>query len=209
MLHTPDVAGNYPTHMHVLQVLSKPVLDLAEVEKCIKSDPAMCYRLLRYLNSPFFYLKAEVRSVLHALALLGEAKVRKWLLLACAVETASREPELVNAALIRARFAELLGPAAKLSSSALFLLGLLSLMDAIMEVPMELILEKVALPGDVRGALLGNANPLRQCHELVLAYEAGDWAACEERRKKLHVPEASLQAAYLGAVKWTRELFAV
>ena len=209
VLSTPTVPQIDPKHLRVLRALSRPQLNFIELEQLIKTDPALCYRLLRYLNSPAFYLQTEIRSILHALVLLGEAEVRKWLLLVCAIEAAgARKPELVNAALVRARFAELLGVPANLSESALFLVGLLSLMDAMLDTPREALLAQVALPADVRAALLGEANRLRQCHDVVVAYESADWATCDEKRKRLHIPEAVLRSAYLDAVKWAKVLAA-
>jgi c-di-GMP-related signal transduction protein len=69
----------------MLRTLGSPQLNLLEVESIIKSDPALCHRQLRFLNSPAFYLQAEIRSVLQALALLGEIEIRKWMLLVCAL----------------------------------------------------------------------------------------------------------------------------
>jgi EAL and modified HD-GYP domain-containing signal transduction protein len=205
ILSTPQVSGLDPKHLPILRVLGTPSLDLIQVEKLIKSDPALCYRLLRYLNSPAFYLQTEIKSILHALALLGEAEVRKWLLLVCAVLGAgAKKPELVTASLVRARFAELLGPYVGLAGSSLFILGLLSLMDAIMDVSLESVLKQVAVPPEVRGALLGEENGFRRCLNLVLAYEAADWTKCDELRKKCRIPAALLSGAYLDAVSWTK-----
>jgi EAL and modified HD-GYP domain-containing signal transduction protein len=205
ILSTPQVSGLDPKHLPILRVLGTPSLDLIQVEKLIKSDPALCYRLLRYLNSPAFYLQTEIKSILHALAMLGDAEVRKWLLLVCAVLGAgAKKPELVTAALVRARFAELLGPYVRLAGSSLFILGLLSLMDAIMDAPLESVLKQVAVPPEVRSALLGEENPFRRCLNLVLAYEAADWTKCDELRKKCHIPAALLSGTYLNAVSWTK-----
>ena len=205
VLSAPEVSGLDPKYLPLMRILGRPTLDLIQVEELIKSDPALCYRFFRYLNSPSFYLQNEMRSILHALVLLGEAEVRKWLLVVCAVLGAGeKKAEVVTAALVRARFGELLGPHVKLTSSSLFILGMFSLMDAIMDLPLESILEQVAISPDIHAALLGEDNRFRQCQDLILAYEAADWARCDALRKQCRVPAAVLSGAYLDAVSWTK-----
>jgi c-di-GMP-related signal transduction protein len=191
----------------VFTVLGRKELDLLEVEKFIKSEPALCYRLLTYLNSPAFYLQTEIRSILQALTLLGEKELRKWLLLVCTVIAgSSKNSELVTSALIRARFAELLAPYASLPGASLFIVSLLSLMDAILETPLQVLLNHIAIPDDIHDALLGVPNDLRRCHDLVVAYESGDWTTCESLRRELRIHEAHLRRAYLDAVQWARQI---
>lgn len=192
--------------MRILKALGSE-LNFVEVEQLVKSDPSLCYRLLRYLNSPAFYLQSEIRSILHALALLGEQEVRKWLLLVCAVEIAEfKAPELLQTALVRARFGELLAPLVGVSRSAMFLFGLMSLMDAILDVPSQTITEQIALPSEVKAALLGQPSPLHRCHDLVLAYESADWESCLALRKECQIPTAQLKHSYFGAIDWAKRI---
>jgi c-di-GMP-related signal transduction protein len=207
LLSTRRVPAAHPRHLELLKALSKPALDLRELECLIKSDPALCYRLLHYLNSPLFYLRSEIRSILHGLVLLGETELRKWLLLVCAVTASdSSNPELINAALVRARFAELLAPHTGLSAPTLFVLGLLSLMDVILEKPRHVMLQEIAVPSEARAALLGTRNAYACCHELTLAYEAADWPRCDQLRRKLKITAQALRSAYLEAVRWAGQI---
>jgi c-di-GMP-related signal transduction protein len=188
--------------------LASPELNLLEVENIIKSDPALCYRLLRFLNSSAFYRQDEIRSVLHALALLGEIEIRKWMLLVCALGAGggAKKKHLLETALIRARFAESLAPKMGLSSSSLFILGILSLMPAILDVSVETLMELVAVSTDLRAALIGTPNPLRTGFDLVLSYEAADWSRCEELRTKWQIPAPFLSGTYVEAIQWSRQL---
>jgi EAL and modified HD-GYP domain-containing signal transduction protein len=208
ILSTSSIDGLDANHVRILRTLASPQLNLLEVESIIKSDPALCYRLLRFLNSPAFYLQDEIRSVLHALELLGEVEIRKWMLLVCALgagAAASKKP-LLEMALIRARFAESLAPKMGLSSSELFLLGILSLMHAILDLSVESLVELVAVSRDIRAALLGTSNTLRNGFDLVLAYEAADWNSCEEIRNKWQIPARFISDSYLEAIHWARQL---
>jgi c-di-GMP-related signal transduction protein len=196
------------TQLRMQQALASPRLDVIEVEQLIKSEPALCYRLLRYLKSPAFYLQTEVKSILHVLALLGETELRKWLSLTSSVVSASGQPNpgLIAAALARARFAELLAPYASQPSAALFLTSLFSKMETVVNRPLRVVLEEVVLPESVYAALSGEANPLRQCHNLVVAYEGPDWRTCDALRKQFRIPEAELHASYREALAWASRL---
>lgn len=207
ILSTANVECFEANQLRMLAVLGKPQLDLVEVENVIKSDPALSYRLLRFLNSPAFYLQCEIRSILHALTLLGEDEARKWLLLTSAVlSLQSTSPHLLTLVLVRARFAELLAPHTRLSGSSLFIIGLLSLMDAILNIPKTLIADKVAVSDDIRAALKGVPNPLGQCLELVVSFENADWNRCEQLRETWQIPARVLSQSYLQAVKWAKQV---
>jgi len=119
-------------------------MNLREVSERIKAEASLSCRLLRYLKSPAFPLVTEVHSIPHALSLLGERGVRKWVSLVAVACMGDEKPaELVALPLIRARFSELLSPHADLKdpSNDLFLLGLLSAMEAILDMRMEQILK--------------------------------------------------------------------
>jgi c-di-GMP-related signal transduction protein len=206
VLSTPSVSSVNSQQIQILRLLGSPVLDFPEVEKLIRSDPALCFRLLRYLNSAAFGFRGEIRSILQALTLLGESELRKWLLIVSTISAGRKQPELVRLALIRARFLELLGPAVGISKSLLFLLGLLSLMDAILELPLSSITEKLAVPATVRSALLGEPSRLRDCFDLALTYENADWESCRDISAKCAVPPGSLSQYYGEALAWAGNL---
>lgn len=208
ILSTSSVDALDANHLRILQTLASPQLNLLEVESIIKSDPALCYRLLRFLNSSAFYLQDEIHSVLHALALLGEIEIRKWMLLVCALGAggAAKKRHLLETALIRARFAESLAPRMGLSNSSMFILGVLSLMPAILDLSIETFVELVAVAADLRAALIGTTNPLRTGFDLVLSYEAADWNRCEELRAKWQISSRFLSDSYIEAIQWARQL---
>ncbi len=204
MLTTEKVPVLMDTHLRIQRALSSPALDLIAIEHLIKSEPALCYRLLRYLESPGFYLQTEIMSILHALALLGEHELRKWLMLMASVVAASGEPnpEPIARALELARFAELLAPFVALPPSSLYLTGLFGQMDRIVNRPLAAIVDEVVLPQDVRAALGGEATPLRQCQELVAAYERGDWRKSDALRRRFQIPEIEMRAMRREAAVW-------
>ena len=134
MINTRDLPANRMNYLRMLQEVSRPDLNLQALEKLIKSEASVCYRLLRYLNSAIFGFKSQIHSVRHALSILGERDVRRWVRLVAAVGAGQDKPsDLVLSALVRAKFGELLAPRVPHGESNLFLMGLLSLIDAMLE----------------------------------------------------------------------------
>ena len=159
---THAVPGNQLNYIKMLQVVSKPELEPREIENAIKGEASLCYRLLRYMNSANFGFANEIHSVRHALSMLGEREVRRWVRLVVTLAAGqNKSSDLVLSALVRGRFCELLSPKIKHGESDLFLLGLLSLMDSILDLPMTDVLEKVPLDQETKNVLLGEESYLR------------------------------------------------
>ena len=164
---THAVPGNQLNYIKMLQVVSKPELEPREIENAIKGEASLCYRLLRYMNSANFGFANEIHSVRHALSMLGEREVRRWVRLVVTLAAGqNKSSDLVLSALVRGRFCELLSPKVKHGESDLFLLGLLSLMDSILDLPMTDVLEKVPLDQETKNVLLGEESYLRPLYRL-------------------------------------------
>ena len=209
VLSARDVPANRLTYLRLLQTVSEAALDVEELDRLIKSEPAVCYRLLRYMNSPAFGLRSKIHSVRHALTMLGDREMRRWVRLVCMVAAAQDSPsDLLLAALVRARFCELLSSRVPHADSDLFLLGLLSLLDAMMGVPMSSLLSHIALDQDSKAVLLGEASPLRPVFDLMLAHESGQWYTIVGLASSLHLDPEDSAAAYWQAQQWARALSA-
>ena len=209
ILNTRDMPANQVNYIRMLQEVSRPELDVPQIEKLIKAEASVCYRLLRYLNSAMFGLKNEIHSVRHALSMLGERDVRRWVRLVAAVGAGqNKTSDLVLAALVRGRFGELLAPRVQHGESDLFLLGLLSLIDAMLDMPMESVLEKIPLDHETKAVLLGQASPLRPVFQLMLAHESGEWEATAALSRSLHLDPEEAASFYWKAQQWAREVSA-
>lgn len=212
-LHTRQIPANHATFLR-LQAISKPQLDFAEIEDLIKHEPSLCYRLLRYLNSPLLGLASPVQSVRHALNLLGERESVRWIRMATTVVIGQERPsDLVLSSLVRARFCELLAPKVKHGQADLFLLGMLSLMDAILELPIGIVVEQLSLDGDIKAQLVsgktGAKTPLSPIYDLMVAREAGDWSAVTSLGKQLNLSLYFMAETYNAAMKWGHEMISV
>jgi EAL and modified HD-GYP domain-containing signal transduction protein len=171
----------------------------------LKQEPSISYRLLRYLNSPLFGFALEVKSIRHAMAVLGEREMRRWIRLVVTVGAAEQKcSELVLMGLARARFCELLSNRLQ-SNSDLFLMGLLSIMDAILEVSMDVLLEQLPVERETKAALLGQNSSLRPLYQLMLAQESGEWSQSSALAKQLHLPDEEVASTWWQALQWAQE----
>jgi c-di-GMP-related signal transduction protein len=204
-----EIPANRLNYLRMLTAVSQRQLDVREIENLVKSEAALCYRLLRYLNSAAFGLSAEIRSVQHALAILGEREVRRWIRLVATLGAGQgKTSDLVLAALVRARFCELLSPKIAHGDSDLFLVGMLSLMDSMLEIPMHQVLNNVPIDQESKAVLLGGGSHLRPFYQLMLAQESGEWKAVGDLTRQLHLTEGDVAAAHVQAMEWARQVTA-
>jgi len=191
----------------MLAAVSKDELDLKELEQIIKTEASVLYRLLRYLNSPLFGMRNEIHSIRHALAILGERETRRWIRLVTLVSAGQQKSsDLVLSALVRARFCELVATKIPRTQSDLFLVGMVSMMDAILEIPMDEILEKIALDKETKCVLSGRGGRLQPVYDLMLAQEAGKWQAAKQSADQLRIHESEAGELWWQAMQWGRQV---
>lgn len=201
--------------LRLLSLVSQPELDLVELEQLVSAEVAICYKLLHYMNSALFGFRSEIRSIRHAFALLGHNEVRKIVSLAAAISLAEdKPPELISTALLRARCCEQVSshvnPALPKSTGSLpFMVGMFSVIDAMLGRPMDEVLRQVALPPAAKDALLGRQNRLRDIYEVAFAYEMGNWGALNWYASKLGVDETMMPVLYLDSLDWSKAVFEV
>lgn len=200
-----EVPANQLHYLRLMEMVCRAELDLGELEKRIKQETAISYRLLRYLNSPLFGFSLEIKSIRHAMAILGERELRRWIRLVVAVSAAEQTcSELVLAGLARGRFCELLSAQVK-TESDLFLMGLLSVMDAILEIQMDVLLAELPVDKETKAALLGQPGELRSLYQLMLAQESGEWTQASSLSQKLHLSDDEVADHWWEALQWAQQ----
>jgi c-di-GMP-related signal transduction protein len=207
VMRRKDVAGNQAQYLRLLRELQQPEISFDDVDRIVRQDLALTYRLLKYINSSFFSLRSEIRSVRHALTLLGQKDVRRWATLAALSAAAEGKPaELVETGLMRARYCESLRPllAERIPADELFLLGLFSILDACVDAPLEDALKEVAVPSRVKAALMGMPSELRTVLDTVLAFERGDWNFVFSLARDRDLAPDMLASLFLGSMDWAR-----
>ena len=184
-----SVAPNRLSILQLVAALQEPGIDLRRLEVLVSRDIALSYRLLRYINSAFFGLRREIDSIGRALMLLGLDNVKRWATLSVFAGVDEKPRELIETALVRARFCELAGEG---SRDQLFTLGLFSVVDALMDAPMETLLASMPFPDDMREALIAHSGPKGELLEAALSFERGEFEPSLER----------FAAAHLEAIAW-------
>jgi c-di-GMP-related signal transduction protein len=200
-----EVPASQLHYIRLLEMVSRREIDMRELETMLKQETSISYRLLRYLNSPVFGFALEIKSIRHAIAVLGEREMRRWIRLVVAVGAAEQKcSELVLMGLARARFCELLSDRVQ-SNGDLFLMGLLSVMDAILEVGMDVLLEQLPVERETKLALLAQDSNLRPLYRLMLAQESGEWAESSALAKQLKLTDAEVAKTWWEAMQWAQE----
>lgn len=196
--------------LRLLAEMTKKECDIDRLRDIISTDVAITYKLLRFLNSAYFYLLQEVKSVKHAVAYLGEKELRRFVMLVVISELTSDKPEeLVRQVLIRAKFCELLGHSASLSESDcsdLFIIGLFSLLDAMLDLPMSIILEKLPINKVVKDTLLGKVDKYEGYLGLSEAFERNRQTEYKNIQNDLSLTDDQLRNCYLEALKYANHL---
>jgi c-di-GMP phosphodiesterase len=199
LLHNRGIVANRASMLQVVAALQDPTVQLHRLEQMISRDVGLSFRLLRYINSAFFGLRFEISSIGQALALLGVENLKRWATLTVLASVDGKPPELTVTALVRARFCEragrqLAGP----RPGELFTLGLFSVIDALMDAPIEDVLKLIPFPPDMHDALTRRKGEKGELLDCVTALEAGDF----DRAQKL-VPGAG--DLYVEALIWANE----
>jgi EAL and modified HD-GYP domain-containing signal transduction protein len=201
-----EVSSVKTSKLRLLAEISKHTPDFKDLQKIIESDVAVAYKLLRYINSAYYYLLKEVTSIRQAIIYLGEKEIRRFVILVVISElTADKPTELLRLSLTRARFCELLGKGCRQYSSEtseLFLLGLFSMIDAILDTPMPLMMEKMPLSDEVKAALTHQRGPLMPFLQAVIAYEQGRPEECLQVLEFLRIDTEKVYDMYLEAIKF-------
>jgi EAL and modified HD-GYP domain-containing signal transduction protein len=158
------------------------------------------------VNSPIYGTQREIRSIEHALVIVGDQMFRRLVLLGITREAAGPEgAALLRLALQRSRFCELTAGQWNLDPDEQGLLGLMSLLPAMLKVKAEAIAEILPMRAPLREALLGAEVRERGPLTWLESFESGNWEACEAVAKKFEVPESGLAEPYADAIQWADE----
>ncbi len=200
---------NVPSHkmnlLKILKEINQPSVKFDKIEKILKRDVSITYKLLRFINSASFGFRVSVDSIRHALSLLGEDELRKWLSLIILSGTGTNKPqELITNTIVRAKFCESLAArsAPEKELPRYFLMGMFSMVDAFLDRPMDEVLGELPLDGVIKEALMGDDNSFRDVLDVVIDYEKGDWKNFDVSARKLNLSKRDTVTHYLEAVEW-------
>ena len=188
--------------LHLLSEIQNPNVTFTDLEKLIAKDVTLSYRILRYINSAMYSLPHKIESIRHALTMLGLRAVKNWVTVLAQSRFDDKPYELMITSLIRARMCEILAEALDIKHEATFVVGLFSTLNALLDRPMEEVLQELPLTEEVNQAILEKQGPLGQILQCTMAYEQGDW----DQLPDLGLDNTTVKNAYLEAIQWTRNV---
>jgi EAL and modified HD-GYP domain-containing signal transduction protein len=202
------VPSNHFAHFEILHLLQADPIDWDKLSHAVRRDESLTYRLLRLINSVGYAVREEINSVRSALVLLGEEDFRRVATLAIATElNTGRPPEILKMAMVRARFCELAAVLCAFSANEQYLLGMLSLLSAMLAVPMEELTPSLPLRREIREALQGTVNREGRMLEWLKGHECGDWVSCEAILESNGLRQEQVSKCYTEAIFWAENQF--
>ncbi len=202
-----EVAPLKVNYIELLNTVNSDNFELTQAADIIGRDTALTISLLRMVNN--MAINSEITSIRHATAMMGQKELKKWITTAVVGELCTDKPnEITRLSLLRARFAENLAGVfgMALQSSELFLMGLFSVLDVILDMPMEEALAMVHVSKQVRDVLVERKGPLAKVYDFILRYENADWQEVSRQMILEDIDLDTLYNAYLQTLEWYRKL---
>ncbi len=191
-------------HLQLLSEINRPNLSRKDLENIFKRDVALSFKLLNYINSAHFSIRNQIRSLNHALSLLGLNEAKRLLsLIILGNLVNNKSEELLVTAIVRANLAERVGEKLGLEEqqSELFLMGMFSVLDALLDHPLPEILKDLSIASEIKDALLGEPGLYKDVYDLVLCAEHGEWPDIFNLVEKLHIKKYEFLDLSLQAIK--------
>ncbi len=193
----------------LLAEVTQKTTTLERLYKIISVDVGISYKLLRFLNSAYFYRIQKVKTVKHAIAYLGEKELRRFVILVLVSELSSDKPdELVRQALVRAKFCELLSEEASFTydTGEIFLMGLFSFIDVMLDTTMNNLMDKLPLSAEVKSALSSKSGQYAIFLDIMIFYERRQEKRLSEAFAEIGIDENRAPKIYLKALKYANSL---
>jgi len=209
-IHIKEIGSAKINLVNLLAEVNQKTTTPKKLEKIIRRDVGLAYKLLRYVNSSYFYRLHKIESVAHAITFLGDIEIRRYLILVLISELSTDKPEeLVRLAIVRAKMSELLAEEGPFRDKRdeIFLLGLFSLLDAMLDTTMEYICERLSLSDDLKNSLVHNTGAYAPFLRAVISYEKVDKAGCRAALQEIGLPAGQLHETYVEALHFAESVF--
>lgn len=208
MISGKKIAENKAIYIQILKEINNENFGIESMENLIKRDVSLSFKLLKLINSSYYSFKSEIKSLKQALALLGEKEIKKWLYLIVFQTIGENKPEIIIIdSLTRARFAEIIAKKNGIDVNPFnaYLTGILSMIDLLLDTPLNQVLEEILIPTEVKDGLNGiNNNGYRRLLDLIIEYEKGEWEQVSKISKELKLDEEGLPNAYYEAIFYAK-----
>ncbi|NVD06268.1 EAL domain-containing protein [Vibrio sp. JPW-9-11-11] len=211
MISRKSLEPSFMTVVQLLTEIAKEDMDFAAIESLISKDLTLSYKLLTFVNASSI-VRTQIQSFKQALVYLGEDKLRKFISLVALASTQDSKPDyLYGLSIQRARYCELLASRlkTKLESGQAFLTGMFSLLDSLLDRPIEQIIDEISVDKSIKLAIIDNQGILGSILTLAKAYEQAQWEDVNDLCQQVGVDQETLSECYDASVKWTADLLSV
>ena len=205
ILSTTDIPPMKFNYLELINVVNQRELDFQALSEVVARDLSLSVKLLQLVNSAAFGFRKRIESVKQALVILGSNEIRKWVSLIALKGIGEDKPyEVVSNSLLRAKFAENLvkGTEFKVHTDEVFLMGLFSMLDVLMNRPMEEILKQLAVSENIKNVLSHRQGPYAPLLSLILAYENAEWNNITDFSARVGLEGKRVIQAYIEAAAW-------
>ena len=207
LVESPGVPRNHFVYLNLFAQLQHDSPDLRKLEKIISGDAGLCFRLLRLANSALQYRRGDISTIREALLMTGEDALRHLISVSMTgVMGSERCPALLSMILARARFCELIATTLGENPAEMYLLGLLSLLDVLLQMPFSRILQSIPISNSLKLALGGDSSSAGLALALIQSVESCDWLGCDRIRHQLGLSESGVATAYTESLRWAAKM---
>lgn len=195
--------------LHIINELNKIEPEYDRIAEIIKKDLSLTYKLLRLINSAAFHLNEQISDIKHALVLLGFNEIRKFIYLVLLYDMCKDKPdELIRLSLMRAKFGETIFRNHKdIKQNEVFLMEMFSLIDAVLDKPLDQALAVLPLSDKAKKALLGEKNNYYYIHSLIVSYEKSRWEDFYNYLNILKIDGCNIFDYYQTSIEWVNDIF--
>lgn len=196
------IGVNQAIAIKLIATINKPEVQIAELSQIISQDVGLTYKLLKYINSAFFSLPSQIESVRHAITYLGVPEVKRWVNILALTSMSDKPHILFQQMLIRAKMCELLSGQFNQNSENLFLTGMFSSLDSILDIPIDEALSKLTLSTEIEQAILHQSGIMGEILAYVIRYERWDLSSAI----LLQISPKIMRDVYLTSISWANSV---
>lgn len=208
VIHNKVVDSSLSSQIQLSAAISRETLDIEKIERIIASNPGLSFKLLNFVNE-CSKVKAPINSLQQALVYLGEDKIRKFVTYAVLKTLSPEKPSILfNMSLQRAKFFEMILSFIGLDKKKElgYLCGMLTVIDALLDVDISSILEPLNVDMEIKSALLNEEGILGGVIQLAKAVENSDWHKVDELSNSLKIKEVNIMDAFVESAVWADEV---
>jgi EAL and modified HD-GYP domain-containing signal transduction protein len=196
------ISVNQASAIQLLNTINGPEFEFEDLAKIVSKDVGLSYKLLHYINSAFFALPNKVSSINHAIAFLGLKEIKRWINILTLASLSNKPEAIMQNALIRGKMCEELAGLTGNKSDIFFLIGILSNLDSLLDMPLDEALSQLPLADDIVSAILHKEGLGGEALKCVLSYEHWEISLISFR----DVDQSVIGDIYIRSINWVKDV---